>query len=166
MDLGDIIAGTHCIEIATLGELRIPLRAVSELERDDINRAARAVVDLELPGAMRDELVDDQRWPFLVAYAALDPVRLRDGERAPLFRPSEIAVMTATDVDTLLFAQVRAQARATPLFDAEIAQALRDRAESHHFDAVRAKRMSVADFFGVPPRELTFWQHLYFSELA
>jgi hypothetical protein len=166
VDFGDVLAGTHCIEIAQLGPLRIPLRAVSELERDDIERAARAVVDLALPGAMREELFEDRRWSFLLARAAMDPASLVDGERRPLFRPSELAALAATDVDVLHGAQVRAQGRATPPFDMDIVEALKARAAEHHFDAVRAKRMSAADFFGVPPRELTFWQHFYFTELA
>jgi hypothetical protein len=171
VNVADVIAGTHCIEIARLGELAIPMRALAEMERDDIDRDVRLALTLLLPGALPDELFDDRVWPFVVARSALDPERLIAGEHAPIFTVRHVEGFTSADVDVLLVVQVRAQARACPPLDSRDAKALLEALMKHAgenpWDGARARRCSIVEYFGVPSiRQITHWQHVYFSELT
>lgn len=171
MDIADVLAGTHCIEIAELGELRIPMRAVSEAEREHIAATARATVCMELPGAPRAELVEDASWPILVALSALHPERLREGVRAPLFRVADVRAMLSDDVDALLVAQVRAQRRACPPLRTEsewsdLFRSVTQHIAEHPWLRHRAHHTPIVDFFGVASaRELTDHQIRYYTEL-
>jgi hypothetical protein len=112
--VADVIAGIRCVEIARIGELLVPMRAVAESERDEIDRLARLSLMVSLPGDPPEELLEDARWPFLVSRASLHPERLREGAFERLFTPTQVAAMTPHDVDALLSAQLRAQVRACP----------------------------------------------------
>lgn len=169
--IADVIAGTHCIEIARLGKLAIPMRALAEMERDDIDRDVRLALALLLPGTIPDEILDDRVWPVLVARAALDPERLIAGEHAPIFTARHVEGFTAADVDALLIVQVRAQARACPPLDSAGAKTLFDELVKHAaenpWDGARARRCSIVEYFDVASiRQITHWQHVYFSELT
>lgn len=169
----DLIAGTACIEVARLGDVAIPMRALSEREHARITYAATCSARLALvdePGstASRDA-AHDAEWPLLVATAALDPVQLRAGVRAPLFTLDEAGALAPADVDALLVAQRRAQLRAAPALDEEQTRAALNTMRSRpgrSIEALRARNVSAADFFGLPLEAVTDWQLIFLNEVT
>lgn len=183
MDVADIIAGTRCIEVATVAGLRIPVRALSELERDDARRVARDVIEMMLPGAAPPDGLLDRIWcRFIIARSALDPEAFLDGERRPLFTPSRVGQLSADDGSELLRAQMAAQARAFGADPSEVRSALliearevrqcasgdRETSDRLHELVLRflhPTHSSPSSFFGTPERELTFHQLFFHMEL-
>lgn len=173
-NVDDLIAGTRCVELARLGRVVIPMRAMAEREEAELARLAelRARVDLgaidEAPAA---NVTRSARWPLMIAMLALDPKALRSGRRERLFTPDEAGQLIPADVDALLDAQRRAQVRSSPPLDeTELRAAVKALGTagnaSFTLDRLRVRGMTVVEFFSLPLDEITDWQLIYFQELT
>lgn len=167
--IADVLAGTRCVAIAQVGAA-VPVRALSELELEDIGETARAIVGSSLPGDPDARLVSAAFDRLLLATAVLDPARMREGVRAPLFSASEVGELAPSDVDVLLAAQSEAQTKAFPRLDERglqaLARELSELAGKRSDLRIRARGATAETFFGLASiRHVTFWQALYFGAL-
>jgi hypothetical protein len=180
--LADVILGTRCMEPARIGDVAVLMRALAELELEDVLADARALVSSQLPGPSEPAparaayerrvapLVRAARDRRVVALASIDPSGLRDGVRAPMLTAGDVEGLPPAIVDELLAAQMIAQRRALPRLDDRAQATLHREIVAHatlrFTDRLRARNTSPSAFFDCSPRAVTGWQGIYFMELS
>jgi len=167
--IDDVVRGTRCVAIARVGDVALPVRAISDAEVTELEHEARDTLALDgIEASPQQRATRLER--MMLARCVLDPEAFADGARRPLYRLSELGQLPEDVLLALLAALDEATLRAYPQLDeGEVKRLyadLRERADKRGDDRLRARRASAAEFFGVPFEQVTHWQAYYLAALG